>query len=198
MPKTYNFIHMTANDAIQKIRVMLGLDTDTVVKEAAATATEVELAESVLVDGTVVVVDGDFEVGKPLFVVTEEGNIPAPEGQHETQDGYIVTVDAAGIITAIEEKAPEAEAPAEEEVVVEEASQEFSEDLVNSIANMIQPLVDDIKALKTELESVNEQFSSFKNEPATGKIKNNLKEYKENEVDKFNQRFAALNRIKKS
>jgi len=179
MPKTYNFIHMTANDAIQKIRVMLGLDTDTVVKEAAATATEVELAESVLVDGTVVVVDGDFEVGKPLFVVTEEGNIPAPEGQHETQDGYIVTVDAAGIITAIEEKAPEAEAPAEEEVVVEEASQEFSEDLVNSIANMIQPLVDDIKALKTELESVNEQFSSFKNEPATGKIKNNLKEYKE-------------------
>jgi len=186
---------MTAQDAIQKIRVMLGLDTDVTEVTTEVAATEVELASATLVDGTIVEVEGELEVGKALFVVTEEGNIAAPAGQHETTDGYIITVDEAGIITAIEEKAPEAEAPAEE-VVVEEAS--FSNDLVNSIANMIQPMVEDIKTLKSELESVQAQFSSFKNEPATGKISNNLKEHKQAETEKYNERFNALKRIKDS
>lgn len=186
---------MTAQDAIQKIRVMLGLDTDVTEVSTEVATTEVELASATLVDGTIVEVEGELEVGKALFVVTEEGNIQAPSGQHETTDGYIITVDEAGIITAIEEKAPEAEAPAEE-VVVEEAS--FSNDLVNSIASMIQPMVEDIKTLKSELESVQAQFSSFKNEPATGKISNNLKEHKQAETDKYNERFNALKRIKDS
>lgn len=189
---------MTAQDAIQKIRVMLGLDTDVTEVTTKVATTEVELAEATLVDGTVVMVEGELEVGKALFVVTEEGNIPAPEGQHETVDGFIVSVDEAGIITAIEEKAPEAEAPAEE-VVVEEASQEFSsDDILKSVAAVIQPLVDEVQSLKADLTSVQEQFSSFKDEPATGKIANNLKEHKQAETDKYNVRFNALKRIKDS
>lgn len=187
---------MTAQDAIQKIRVMLGLDTDVTEVTTEVATTEVELASATLVDGTIVEVEGELEVGKALFVVTEEGNIAAPAGQHETTDGYIITVDEAGIITAIEEKAPEAPA---EEVVVEEASQEFSsDDILKSVAAVIQPMVDDIKTLKSELESVQAQFSSFKDEPATGKISNNLKEHKQAETDKYVARFNALKRIKDS
>lgn len=184
---------MTAKDAIHKIQLMLGLDTDGA--SAKAKTVEVELASATLVDGTVVEVEGDFEVGKALLVVTEEGNIPAPEGSHETTDGYIITVDEAGIIVSIEEKVMEVEAPAEE-VVVEEAS--FSNDLIDSIAKMIKPLVDEVQSLKAELTSVQEQFSSFKDEPATGKITNNLKEHKQAETDKYNERFTALKRIKDS
>jgi len=82
---------MTKEEAINKIRILLGAETKT---EAFAQAT--------LVDGTEVSVEGDFEVGKSLSVVTEEGNIPAPEGTHETTDGALVTVDESGVITSIE------------------------------------------------------------------------------------------------
>ena len=124
---------MTAQEALYKIRVMLGVeDTNEEVSLETETDTEdVQLAEATLVDGTKVKTEGEFEVGKQLFVVTEEGDIPAPEGLHETTEGIIVGVDAEGIIISIEE-------PAEEEVVVEE-KEEFGEDLVNQIVGALSP-----------------------------------------------------------
>ena len=91
---------MNASDALTKIRVMLGMEPE-------VEATSVELAEATLADGTVVKVEGELAEGKALLVVTEEGEIPAPEGIHETSDGKLITVDAGGVITAIEEKPEE-------------------------------------------------------------------------------------------
>lgn len=58
-----------------------------------------------LVDGeTIVKVDGEgFEIGKLLQVVTPDGLIPAPAGEHTTEEGVKINVDEAGIITTIEE-----------------------------------------------------------------------------------------------
>ena len=96
---------MTALQAIQKIRIALGIEKF----EAVAT----------LIDGTTKVhVDGEFAPGEQLHVVAEDGSfMPAPEGTHTTEEGMMITVDAAGVITAVEEKAAEA---LEEEVAVEE------------------------------------------------------------------------------
>ena len=102
---------MNALQAIQKIRIALGIQKF----EAVAT----------LEDGvTKVHVDGEFAPGEQLHVVAEDGSfVPAPEGTHTTEDGMKITVDAAGVITTVEEKVE-----AEEEVTEEEIA-EAEEDM---------------------------------------------------------------------
>jgi len=167
---------MTAQEALYKIRVMLGVEdtNEEVSLETETDSDEVQLAEATLVDGTVVKTEGEFEVGKQLFVVTEEGDIPAPEGLHETSEGIIVGVDAEGIIVSIEE-------PAEEEVVVEE-KEEFGEDLVNQIVGALSPKLDD---LQNQINSIKGEFHEFRDGPATDRIKNNL-----NELNKAERNIA--------
>ncbi len=181
---------MNANEAINKIKLMLGLDNETTSVTSEAIIANVELAETQLVDGTVVKVDGDFEVGKAIFVVTEDGEIPAPDGAHETIDGYIVTTEG-GVIVSIEEKVME------ETVEVEEASAEFSEDFVNSLVGTLKPTLDKIDALRKELAGLKAEFSTFKEAPATKKITNNLQDYKVEAATKHDARFAALQQIRK-
>lgn len=181
---------MTVNEAINKIKLMLSAQ-----EEAAQESTvEQTFAEATLVDGTVVKVEGDLEIGKPLFVVTEEGDVPAPEGMHETTNGLIVTVDEAGVITNIEEKAA-AEAP-EEEVVVEAEKENFSEDLVNQIGAMIKPALEAVEALKSEIATLKGEFSAFKDEPAAKKITNNLEEFKAEQRNFGDARFAQIQKIR--
>ena len=187
---------MNANEAINKIKLMLGLDEETTPAIPEPTVENVELAEATLVDGTVVRVDGEFEVGKALVVVTEEGDVPAPDGAHETTDGYIVTTEG-GVIVSIEEKAAE-EAPAEEEVVVEEASAEFSEDFVNSIVDTLKPALAQIDALRNEIASLKSEFNAFSEAPATKKITNNLADYKAEAASKHEARFNALKQIRRN
>ena len=187
---------MNANEAINKIKLMLGLNEETTPAIPEPTVENVELAEATLVDGTVVRVDGEFEVGKALVVVTEEGDVPAPDGAHETTDGYIVTTEG-GVIVSIEEKAAE-EAPAEEEVVVEEASAEFSEDFVNSIVDTLKPALAQIDALRNEIASLKSEFNAFSEAPATKKITNNLADYKANAATQHEARFNALKQIRRN
>lgn len=191
---------MNANEAINKIKLMLGLNEETTPAIPEPTVENVELAEATLVDGTVVRVDGEFEVGKALVVVTEEGDVPAPDGAHETTDGYIVTTEG-GVIVSIEEKAAE-EAPAEaapaEEVVVEEASAEFSEEFVNSIVDAMKPALEQIDALRNEIASLKSEFNAFSEAPATKKITNNLADYKASAATQHEARFNALKQIRRN
>jgi hypothetical protein len=52
--------------------------------------TEEKMTEAKLVDGTVVE-SPSFDVGQPVEVVTEEGKVPAPDGEHE-----LVLTDESG------------------------------------------------------------------------------------------------------
>lgn len=72
-------------------------------------STEVKLAQMKSSDGQIVFESEDFEIGSALFVVSEEGNIPAPTGSYEIEDGYVLTVDEQGVITAKTEVASEVE-----------------------------------------------------------------------------------------
>ena len=60
---------MNAKHVLNKIITLLSKD-------------ETKLAEAKLVDGTVVE-SPSFDVDQPLEVVTEEGKVPAPDGEHE-------------------------------------------------------------------------------------------------------------------
>lgn len=188
---------MNANEAINKIKLMLGLNEETTPAIPEPTIENVEFAEATLVDGTVVRVDGEFEPGKSIFVVTEEGDVPAPDGAHETTDGLIVTTEG-GVIVSIEEKAAEEAPAAEETVVVEEASAEFSEDFVNSIVDTLKPALEQIDALRNEIASLKSQFNAFSEAPATKKITNNLADYKANAATQHEARFNALKQIRRN
>lgn len=51
--------------------------------------------------GIAVKIDGDLEVGAPIYVATEEGMIPAPPGIHKLDDGSEVEVDEDGKVSKI-------------------------------------------------------------------------------------------------
>ena len=181
---------MTANDAIKKIRVMLGMETE-------AEAKSVELAEVALVDGTIVKVEGELAEGKALFVVSEEGDVQAPEGVHETTDGMLISVNSEGLITSIEEKATEEEAQVEQEEMSDESTN-FSDEMIGAIAELIKPLNEKISAMEAKFSSLNEDFDTFRNEPAGEKVTNNyFSSEKTNTRDARLEMIASLRKNKK-
>ena len=185
---------MTSTEAIRKIKVLLGLE------KFEATAN--------LADGTPVHVDTDFEVGTTLHIVQEDGTfVPAPEGEHLLEDGRKLYVDAAGVITAIEEEATEEAAPAEapvveeamEEVVVEDVPAEIApvtEEIVAAVVEAITPVLAEVEALKAQLEALSGKFQKFSNEPTAAPVRNNFKEEQATAKSVVESRLDTLVKIR--
>lgn len=86
-------------------------------------------AEATLQDGTKVtnMEEGDFAEGQVLHVITEEGeHVNAPEGDHVTESGIVITVDAEGKITGV--KYPDAEGEGSD--MAEQTEEEMSAESV--------------------------------------------------------------------
>ncbi len=76
---------------------------------------EIAFGELTLVDGTIVVFEGEeLAAGMLLNVKGEEGIVPAPDGVHETTTGLLVTTKD-GVVEMIETKEAEAEVEVEVE-----------------------------------------------------------------------------------
>lgn len=164
---------MNANEAVSKIRLLLGLNESTF-----------KFATATLVDGTEVKTEGELVEGASLMVVTPEGEIAAPFGIHETTDNMLITVDEAGVIVKIEEKVAEAaedETKDEVEVEMEEVEVEvpaevapvLTEEVVQAVVEVLAPVVAEIQDIAQELKKVKAQFQAFKAEPAAKKVKRN-------------------------
>jgi hypothetical protein len=147
---------MNSKEALLQIKNLLFANQEEVIQEEVV----VEFAEGVLADGTIVSFD-KLEVGGKLSVVTPDGEIPAPVGEHELEDGTIVVVLEEGVIAEI--KAPQVaeEVVAEtmaEEVVVEEAPMEDmpSVDVSAEIAKLEEDLSLKIADLSAKVDMLNE------------------------------------------
>jgi len=193
---------MTVNDAISKLRVMLGAATEEV-KEVV----ETKMAEATLVDGTEVYTEGELQAGAILFVRAGEGASEdpfAPEGKHETTDGLLITVGESGEITNVEEKGSEesvSEAEEsfeeEEEVIVKE--KDFDLDgMLEGIATMLEPYRDEIKELKEELSVLTSRFNEVADEPAAKKVANTFSQEAQNRATTAEARFERLVALRKS
>ncbi len=105
---------MNATQAIDSIVKLLGLSF------------KKESFKSVfLVDGTEVTnnQESEIEVGQTLYVVKDSTLVPAPEGNHETKEGLIVTVDSESTVIAIASKSPEStDVKSEDKIDVEDDS----------------------------------------------------------------------------
>jgi hypothetical protein len=187
---------MKAQEVIEKIRIMLGVE---VKKQEFQTS-------KTLVDGTEVYVEGEFAIGEALFVITDEGLVPAPEGTHETSDGFIVNVDAAGIITSIEpiegEELKQVEVEAEEVETADETGDMViidditSEQLVNAVVEAIKPLMEEITEMKKQLKDYKQKMEQFSKSPAGEPIKVNS--VKEDFESPFQRKLKLLTELRKS
>jgi hypothetical protein len=159
--------------------------------------TEKKFATAELLDGTRVTnqSDEDFAIGQTLYVITEEGDVVAPSGSHETAD-FIVAVDEAGTITAITEKeAPVAEVVMEAEVpaIVEETvGAEKAEEVVSDIQGMIESLVED--AIEHVVEAIADEVTELKKRMAEMEDKFG-KQF--TSAPTMEQKFSKLQDIKK-
>lgn len=102
---------MNAETILDRIMVKLGM---------AEEPKAVELAQVKTEDGQAIFEADTFGVGEAVFIVTEDGKIPAPAGEFALEDGNIIEVDENGTIVEIAKKEAEIEEEITEEVVAED------------------------------------------------------------------------------
>ena len=176
-------------------------------------------AEAELVDDTKITnnKEGEFEVGDELFVVTDEGNVVAPSGQHDTKSGISITVDADGKISGIArpdeggegslaedsiEEAMEATPVAETMSAEEETTEELKEEQladhgdeeeamnISEIIDTVMGVVGpEIEAMKAKLAEHEEKMEAFSKAPATQSINENKFNKESKELSFLDARF---------
>ena len=116
---------------------------------------EEKFGEAILVDGTIVKWEGDLVEGAALVVVLPEGEVAAPDGVHELEDGTIIET-AGGLVVSIQAVG--------EEVEVEEDN-EFTTEMLDGLIE--KALAKYAAAFTTSLEAVNADNKSLKLELAS-------------------------------
>jgi hypothetical protein len=150
-----------------------------------------------LVDGTKIKVEGDSLIeGAKVVVVTEEGEIPAPNGVHEISDGTKVET-LEGVISKIEQKLeePEVEAP---EVEIEVSKEKMEDEVVSLLKDLVIKLGEKIASIEGKVEGMSADFNSFKKEPAAKKIADGKTE-KFNKSDEYlDSKLEAIAALRKN
>ena len=152
-----------------------------------------------LVDGTAIKVEGDSLVeGAKVVVVTEEGEIPAPDGVHEISDGTKVETKE-GIIAKIEQKLeePEMEKP-EAEVEIEVSKDGMSKEMVDMLKEFIYKMGDKVKKMEEQMSKLSSDFNSFKKEPAAKKIADGKTEKFNKTDDYLDSKLEAIASLRKT
>jgi hypothetical protein len=130
---------------------------------------EVKLEQMKLADGVTILEFDSLEVGKEIFVVSENGNVPLPMGEYELEDGNILEVYEDGIIGEVKSKEEE-QPPLEEEepAMPVEASVEQPQAVKKVIKSTIEEQhfaeIEKLKAEIVELKSMIEQKEEVKEE----------------------------------
>lgn len=132
-----------------------------------------------LADGTVVKVEGDGVVeGAKVVVVTEDAEIPAPDGVHELEDGSKIETKDGVIVKVeemLEEELPKEEGPESMPPAVDEPATEgpkIEVELLDMLKDFVKKMNEKMGSLEKKVEDVEAQFSSFKKEPAAKPIAN--------------------------
>lgn len=150
---------------------------------------DVEMDEATLVDGTKVGTDGDFEVGKTLYVKDADDNwVKAPVGEHTTESGIVLVVDEEGVITGISKP----DAQPEGSLETEEMSMES---LLEVFTEAVNQLKDELSSIKNEQAILGEKFNKFSAEPAGEKIFDRKGYMDERNQEKFSK-LEAISQIK--
>lgn len=150
-----------ATKVLNEVKTLLGL--------------EVKLAQMKLQDGVTVIEAESFEAGYSVGIVTEEGIVPAPVGEHILEDGRVLVIEQEGVIKEI--KDAQTEQPESEVEVEIEASEDVEvqpKKIIETISK--ESFFSEIEALKKEnleLKSQLEKLSEVKEETKEVVVENN-------------------------
>lgn len=111
--------------------------------------------DGTLADGTTKVKsEGEvLTVGVILYVVTPEGDIPAPAGEHQLDTGEVVSVSEGGVIEEIKTQEDEMKKP-----------EEMSNEKIQSLEKEVGSLKEAVASLGSRLEASQSKFDSQKTE----------------------------------
>lgn len=146
---------MEANEAIKKIKIALGLQMPDEDPETPQEFKEAKLADGV----TIVTWEGEL-LGSSLMVISEEGKVPAPDGQHTLESGEVVTV-SDGKVSNVEPAKEEKEEEKEIEIEMEDQYD------LKAVHEMVKECMAKISALETKIaegkieEKVDEAMSAI-------------------------------------
>lgn len=177
---------MEAKKALEQIKSLLF--SENVAEVVSQEEVAIEFAEGVLADGTIVKFD-KLEAGGIITVVTPDGEIPAPVGEHELEDGTIIVVAEEGIIAEVKmveadgnevevevEMSEEDEQPivAEEEVIAEPQVDRFAEisEAFNSKLAEVKSKVDLLNDVTKKLVEFMDAFAKVETAQETQAPKN--------------------------
>lgn len=101
-------------------------------------------------DKETLIIEGELEVGKPVFVEVEGEPAPAADGEYTTEDGTVIVV-AEGVIAEIK---PVEETPAEEEKPVEmEEETPAEEETPNAEVEELKKKIEELEAVIAEKDA---------------------------------------------
>ena len=191
-------------DVLKQVRSLLSFNAGPGEEDPDKTAnTEQAFSEAMLTDGTIVKWEGELSEGTVIIVVTAEGEIPAPDGSHELEDGTVITTEG-GVVTAITKSELPAEDPTNE-VEIEMSKQ--IEDL--QAANTA--LSAEIDSLRAEIKTATEKFSKLTEaqaktlevvealaaEPAAEPVKTEKFSKKDKQQERFGKILGTIGELKK-
>ena len=152
-----------AKDTLNRVLDVLGLG------KADATI-EVEMAQKKTMDGEVILDSENFAIGEPVFIVTEEGNIPVPMGEYILEDGTKIETDEKGVIVEVsvegEEKAEEVVEEVEAKDMIEKeetgmmGKDSMPKKVVKSKTEMEESYFSKIEARLSAIELSNESLKA--------------------------------------
>ena len=158
-----------------------------------------------LEDGTQIRVEGDSLVeGAKVVVITEEGEMPAPDGVHTLEDGTKVETKE-GVIAMIEEKVEAGYKDKMEEhepkVEIEVEEKDPIKEIVSLLKDMMEKVSQKMKEMEEKVEEVKADFSKFKSEPAAKKIANGKTDFNKstnNNEDALQSKLDMIAELRKN
>ena len=137
-------------------------------------------ADYKLADGTVIRVDGDLVAGTPVYVLSEDETLPAPDGEHQVEGVGVVKTEGGKITEVVVAEAPAAEVAAQEveiEVSPEGEAPEAPaaagvgltpEAVQEIVAKHLAAIVEEMKAaMEVEMGKMKEKMAAFASQMET-------------------------------
>ena len=173
--------------------------------------------EAKLADGiTIVKWEGPLAEGTSVVVVSESGEVPAPDGEHELQDGRKITVENGKVTALVMPESPIETPEAPVEIEIEAASETKVEEMVSALEAKVAKMEEMVAALEAKIaekmgtteEKMNSQKEAFSklveiveklaDAPSevieTKAINVNFKAEKDNQYNKLNEILNILNK----
>lgn len=193
-------------------------NVETEAVETDAVETKTELSEEVVSEetfGEIKTADGELtleyegeelSVGIAIFIKTEDGNVPAPDGEHALEGGVIIETEG-GIIAEIKDaeiESEEEEVASEDEIETGENEEKMSEEVneneevIKAVAEIVNSefasIKKEIEELKETFKTVNGKVDKFALQPAAEKTKADI--YSRN-ASKVENEYTPINEEKK-